>query len=163
MIARRLSPGLALIRSGHYPGLFPARALPHKAVLGIGGNLGDVVRRFEHLLVFLRRDPFINVLAASPLLQNPPFGYTDQNDFINGVLMIETTLQPRALMRRLLQIERRFRRVRTFANAPRTLDLDLLFYDRRRLAYPDLVVPHPHWRERESVVIPLTLLPGRLR
>lgn len=160
MIARRLTPRLTLIRSGRFPGLFPALGLPHRAVIGIGGNLGDVVRRFERLLVFLRRDAFINVLAASPLLQNPPFGFTRQNDFINGVLLIETTLGPRALMRHLLRIERRFGRVRTFANAPRTLDLDILFYDRRRLAYPDLVVPHPHWRERESVVIPLSKLPA---
>ncbi|WP_345973446.1 2-amino-4-hydroxy-6-hydroxymethyldihydropteridine diphosphokinase [Sulfurimonas diazotrophicus] len=163
MIERRLSSGLVLIRTGQFPGLFPGRGLPHRAVVGIGGNLGDVVRRFERLLVHLRRDPLLNVLSASALLQNPPFGYADQPDFINGVLLIETTLPPRALMRHLLRIERRFRRVRTFANAPRTLDLDLLFYDRRQLDYPDLTVPHPHWRERESVVIPLSLLPGRTR
>ena len=79
MIARQLSPRLTLIRTGRFPGLYPTRALPHWAVLGIGGNIGDVVRRFEHLLVFLRRDPFINVLSASPLLKNPPFGYTSEN------------------------------------------------------------------------------------
>ncbi|WP_345990269.1 2-amino-4-hydroxy-6-hydroxymethyldihydropteridine diphosphokinase [Sulfurimonas sp. HSL1-2] len=163
MVERRLPSGLALIRTGNFPGLFPMRRLPHRAVIGIGGNVGDVVRRFERLLVFLRRDPFINVLSASPLLQNPPFGYTDQPDFINGVLLVETTLPPRALMHHLLRIERRFRRVRTFSNAPRTLDLDILFYDRRTLDYPDLTVPHPHWRERDSVVIPLSLLPGRTR
>jgi 2-amino-4-hydroxy-6-hydroxymethyldihydropteridine diphosphokinase len=97
------------------------------------------------------------------MLQNPPFGYTDQDDFLNAVLAIETTLQPHALMRHLLRVERRFGRVRSFANAPRTLDLDLLFYDRRRIHSPDLVVPHPHWRERESVVIPLLLLPSGRR
>ena len=159
MIVRRLSPRLTLIRSGHFPGVFPPRGLPYKAVVGIGGNIGDVARRFEHLLTFFRRDPCVGVLAASPLLKNPPFGYTDQNDFLNGILLIETSLQPRALMRHLLRVERRFGRVRTFANAPRTLDLDILFYERRRVSYPDLEIPHPRWRERDSVVIPLSMLP----
>ncbi|MEJ2500932.1 MAG: 2-amino-4-hydroxy-6-hydroxymethyldihydropteridine diphosphokinase [Campylobacterales bacterium] len=163
MVMRRLSPRLTLIRSGRFPGRFPERGWPHRALIGIGGNIGDVARRFEHLLVYFRRDPFINVIAASPMLQNPPFGYTDQDDFLNAVLAIETTLQPHALMRHLLRVERRFGRVRSFANAPRTLDLDLLFYDRRRIHSPDLVVPHPHWRERESVVIPLLLLPSGRR
>jgi 2-amino-4-hydroxy-6-hydroxymethyldihydropteridine diphosphokinase len=163
MIARRLSPRLTLMRSGHFPGVFPSRGLPHRAVIGIGGNIGDVARRFEHLLVFFRRDPLLNVLAASPLLKNPPFGFTGQADFLNAVLLIETVLQPRALLRHLLRVERRFRRVRTFANAPRTLDLDILFYDRRRVSCPDLDIPHPHWRERDSVVIPLSLLPSGRR
>lgn len=160
MIAQRLNARVTLIRTGAFPGRYRERGFPHRAAIGIGGNIGDVARRFAHLIVFLRRDPFINVIAASPLLKNPPFGFTQQQDFINGVLLIETTLQPRPLMRHLLRIERRFRRVRAFANAPRTLDLDILFYDRRRLAYPDLNVPHPHWQERESVTIPLALLPG---
>ncbi len=155
MLKRRLSPGLTLIRSGSFPGRFPEGGMAHRALIGIGGNIGDVGRRFEHLLVFFRRDPYVNILASSPLLKNPPFGFADQNDFINGVLLLETSLQPRALMRHLLRVERRFGRVRTFANAPRTLDLDMLFYDRRRINRPDLVVPHPHWHERESVVIPL--------
>ena len=160
MTIRRLSPTLTLMRSGRFPGQFPSRGKTHRAVIGIGGNIGDVARRFEHLLVFFRRDPFVNVLASSPLLRNPPFGFTDQDDFLNAVLMIETNLLPRELMRHLLRVERRFRRVRSFANAPRTLDLDILFYDRRRVSYPDLEIPHPHWRERDSVVIPLSLLPS---
>jgi len=163
MIKRQLSPRLTLLRTGHFPGLFSARGLPHRAVIGIGGNIGDVARRFERLLVFLRRTSYINVLATSPILKNPPFGFTEQQDFLNAVLMIETSLQPRALMHFLLRAERRFGRVRSFANAPRTLDLDILFYDHRHIDYPDLTVPHPHWQERESVVIPLSLLPSGRR
>lgn len=159
MLTRQLTPRLTLITSRHFPGLFPSQGLPYRAVIGIGGNIGDVARRFEHLRVYFTRDPFINVISASPLLKNPPFGFTDQDDFLNAVLIIETTLQPRALMRHLLRVERRFGRVRSFANAPRTLDLDILFYERRHVDYPDLTVPHPHWRERESVVIPLAHLP----
>lgn len=159
MIARRLSDTLTLISTEAFPSRFPERGYAHRAAIGIGGNIGDIVRRFEHLLVFLRRDRHINVIASSPLLKNPPFGYTDQQAFINGVLLIETTLQPRALMRHLLRIEKRFGRVRTFANAPRTLDLDILFYDKRRVHHKDLVIPHPQWQARESVTIPLSLLP----
>jgi len=160
MIKRQLSSRLTLIRTGHFPGLFSARGLPHRAVIGIGGNIGDTARRFERLLVYFRRAANVNVLSASPILKNPPFGFTDQQDFHNAVLMIETSLQPRELMHYLLRVERRFGRVRTFANAPRTLDLDILFYEHRQIRYPDLTVPHPHWQERESVVIPLSLLPS---
>jgi 2-amino-4-hydroxy-6-hydroxymethyldihydropteridine diphosphokinase len=160
VIVRQLSSRLALIRTARFPGLFPAKGLPYRAVIGIGGNIGDVARRFEHLLVFLSRASSINVVSSSPILKNPPFGFTQQQDFLNAVLLVETTMQPRRLMQYLLRVERRFGRVRSFANAPRTLDLDILFYERRRLDYPDLTVPHPHWRERESVVIPLSLLPA---
>jgi len=159
MLARRLSPTLTLIRTRRFPSVFPAVGLPHRAVIGLGGNIGDVLRRFEHLLVFFQRDAFVNVLASSPLLKNPPFGFEEQGDFLNAVMTIETSLQPRALMRHLLQVERRFRRVRTFANAPRTLDLDILFFDNRSIDRPDLTIPHPHWQERESVVLPLAFLP----
>lgn len=159
MIERRLSEDLTLISTAAFPALFPEHKLAHRAVLGIGGNIGDVVRRFSRLLLFFRRDAYINVIASSPLLKNPPFGYTDQQDFINGILLIETTLQPRALMRHLLRVEKRFRRLRTFANAPRTLDLDILFYDKRRINHKELVIPHPQWQARESVTIPLSLLP----
>lgn len=157
-IARRLTDELTLIRTPLFPSANRPRGLQHRALIGIGGNLGDVVRRFERLLIFLRRSPLVHPLASSPLLKNPPFGFTEQPAFLNAVLFIETSLQPRALMRYLLRVERRFGRLRTFANAPRTLDLDILFYDQRRIDTPELTVPHPHWAERQSVLIPLSCL-----
>lgn len=158
MLARRLDNTMTLLRSTMFPQVFGNGGLPYGAYIGIGGNIGDVARRFERLLHFFRRDPYVHVRATSPLLKNPPFGYADQNDFLNAVLEIETSLQPGALMRHLLGIERRFGRRRTFPNAPRTLDIDILFYGQRQIRTPVLTLPHPHWHERLSVVIPLNYL-----
>lgn len=124
-------------------------------VLGVGGNVGDVRRRMEHLWVYLGRLSQLTRVQSGVILKNPPFGYTQQDDFYNTVIEISTSLSPRALLRVLWRIEKRFGRVRSFTNAPRTLDLDMIFFDKRILDYPELKIPHPHWEKRSSVVIPL--------
>lgn len=155
MLRRPLDAGMTLIRSRRFPMQGHGSPLRHDAVIGIGGNVGDVFRRFHRLLEHLRRNRFIDVVATSPILQNPPFGHTDQEDFLNAVIVIRTSLLPRALMRELLRIEKRFGRIRTFPNAPRTLDLDILFYEDRVVNSATVTIPHPHWHERPSVLIPL--------
>ncbi len=155
---RRLSPELTL----YFGGGFPARLAPsskrHEALIGIGGNVGHVRRRFKQLLHYLRSFPAIDVVATSPVLQNPPFGYLDQADFFNAVLIIRTNLEPLPLLRTLLHIEKRFGRRRSFPNAPRTLDLDIIFFESKKLYNKQLTIPHPHWKERESVLIPMSHL-----
>jgi 2-amino-4-hydroxy-6-hydroxymethyldihydropteridine diphosphokinase len=114
----------------------------------------------------MERQGDLSPVESSPILINPPFGYRDQPDFYNAVLLLRTPLSPRALLRRMLEAERRFGRRRSFPNAPRTLDLDLLFYEGRRIERPELQIPHPHWKERLSVTLPLAAmgeLPPRLR
>ncbi|HFU74289.1 MAG TPA: 2-amino-4-hydroxy-6-hydroxymethyldihydropteridine diphosphokinase [Helicobacteraceae bacterium] len=158
-LARVLDENLTLFKERVFP--FTSRynsAHPFQAVIGVGGNVGDVKRRFHHLFYFLQRDPRVNVIQTSPVLKNPAFGYENQADFFNSVLVIQTSLRPKALLRYLLNVERRFGRKRSFANAPRTLDLDILFYDNYEHCDAILCVPHPHWHERESVVIPLSEL-----
>lgn len=142
---------------------FPFRSryhstLPYTSVIGVGGNLGDVRRRFVHLFYFLQRDSRIQVIESSAILKNPPFGFANQDDFFNSVLVIKTALRPKALLAYLLNVERRFRRQRSFANAPRTLDLDILFYQNYQHCDATLCVPHPAWHERDSVLIPLSLM-----
>lgn len=124
-------------------------------ILGVGGNVGDVRRRMEHLWNFFGAMTQIQRIQRGVILKNPPFGYTKQADFYNTVFEISTSLSPRILLRVLWKIEKRFGRVRSFTNAPRTLDLDMIFYGEKILNYPELTVPHPHWKERSSVVIPL--------
>lgn len=124
-------------------------------VLGVGGNVGDVRRRLDHLWIYLSRLSQLQRVQSGVILKNPPFGYTQQADFYNTVIEIATSLQPRALLRLLWRIENRFGRKRSFPNAPRTLDLDMIFFDNRRVNYPELSVPHPHWNGRPSVKIPL--------
>lgn len=132
-----------------------ARTFAHTVVLGVGGNVGDVRRRFDHLWVYLSRLSHVVPIQSGVIVKNPPFGYTQQEDFYNTVFEIATTLRPRELLRLIWRIEHRFGRVRSFPNAPRTLDLDILFFDDIKINHPELVVPHPSWKQRVSVTIPL--------
>ncbi len=143
-----------------YPWFNPNDARGHKVLLGIGGNVGDVVRRFEHLYWHLRRSPFIVIVQTSPILRNPPFGYTDQPDFYNALLLIKTYLGPQALLDYILAVEKHFGRKRSFKNAPRTLDIDMIKYAKRTMATPKLILPHPYWMTRSSVLMPLVWMKG---
>ena len=139
---------------------FPYKKIPnsthrYKAVVGIGGNVGDVRRRFEHLFMTLKRDKRVELLQTSLILKNPPFGYTQQDDFFNSIIVLKTSMQAHLFLRYLLRLEKRFGRKRSFENAPRTLDLDIIFFDNRIINTKDLTVPHPFWAQRASVVIPL--------
>jgi len=128
----------------------------YKTVIGVGGNVGDVKRRFEHLIHFFKKEKRLELLESSNILKNPPFGYTHQDDFLNCVIVMQVSMQPMVFLDYLMRVEKRFGRKRSFANAPRTLDLDILFFDSRVIQKQRLSVPHPHWFERESVVIPLS-------
>ena len=127
----------------------------YEAVIGIGGNVGDVRRRFEHLFTVLQKERRVSLVRTSLILKNPPFGYTQQDDFFNSILVLKTSMQPKVFLRYLLRLEKRFGRKRTFANAPRTLDLDIIFFDNRKINTKDLIIPHPFYAQRESVLIPL--------
>ena len=160
-LCRPLGADLWLIRTSHYP-LYrsKSRTQTHHALLGIGGNMGDVLRRFEHLYNFLVKSSFVSLIETSPILRNPPFGYLYQDDFYNATLYIQTSLSASELLRYILYVEKRFGRKRSFANAPRTLDIDMIFYDQRIINTRRLRVPHPHWQERDSVVIPFAYMKG---
>jgi 2-amino-4-hydroxy-6-hydroxymethyldihydropteridine diphosphokinase len=113
--------------------------------------------------------PDTRLARVSSLYRSAPVGYLDQPDFINAVAQIETGLTPRALLDRLLAIERRYGRVRDFPNAPRTLDLDILLYAECIVQEPGLTIPHPRMHERAFVLVPLVeiapeaVIPGRGR
>jgi 2-amino-4-hydroxy-6-hydroxymethyldihydropteridine diphosphokinase len=130
----------------------------HRVIVGVGGNLGDTQRRLERLWIYLRRSVQIYPIQNGVIVRNPPFGYTQQADFDNTVMEIATSLNPRTLLRRLLRIEKHFGRKRSFANAPRTLDLDMIFFDKRTMKTGELILPHPGYKERLSVLIPLRSL-----
>jgi len=133
-----------------------------KALLGIGGNIGDVLRRFEHLFWMLKRSKLVSIVETSPILKNPPFGYTEQKDFYNALVLVETRLTPKSLLRYVLRVERLFGRKRSFQDAPRTLDIDIIFYKNVTMDTKTLTLPHHGWKERASVLIPLSYMKGRL-
>jgi 2-amino-4-hydroxy-6-hydroxymethyldihydropteridine diphosphokinase len=101
------------------------------------------------------------LLQISSLYQTAPWGKTDQADFLNQVLVIETAMSPRALLNAILSIEENLGRKRSVKNAPRTIDIDILFYDRLILEVPGLCIPHPRISERRFVLEPLDeIAPG---
>ena len=125
------------------------------ACIGLGANLDDPAVQVARALAALREIPQTRLIAASSLYRSAPVDCAGQSDFINAVARIDTLLAPRDLLDALHAIERGQGRVRTFRNAPRTLDLDLLVYGDRVVADPDLVVPHPRLHERLFVLEPL--------
>ena len=134
----------------------------YETVVGIGGNKGDVRKRFRNLYMYLKRSSLVSISETSPILQNPPFGYLDQDDFYNAVMVIRTSLSPKAFLKFLLHGEKIFKRKRSFKNAPRTLDLDIIFYDGKKYSSKNLKIPHPSWQQRESVVLPLMSLKRKI-
>lgn len=137
------------------------------ATIGLGANLNDPAAQVEYALAELGRLPGTRLIAHSSLYASAPVGYVDQPDFINAVAQVETTLAPRALLDALLDIEHRHGRERSFRNAPRTLDLDLLLYGDAHFHEAALTLPHPRMCERGFVLLPLleiapdTVIPGR--
>ena len=143
----------------------------HVAFVGLGSNLGHPRRHLARALAQLARLPRSRLVAASRNYVSAPVDCTEpQSDYINAVAELRTALTPSALLSRMRAIERRHGRRRhgaTRRNAPRVLDLDLLLFDRRRLARPELSLPHPRMHERAFVLRPLidiaptARIPGR--
>jgi len=130
----------------------------HKVLIGVGCNVGNCVRRFKKLFLYLNSLKFIKIVQTSILYKNPPFGYLEQEDFINTLIVIETDLAPIQLLHFLLRTEKKFRRKRSFKNAPRTLDLDIILFDNLKIEKEKLTIPHPYFKERDSVLVPFSFL-----
>ena len=129
--------------------------MKHVAYIGLGSNLADPVAQVSNALEMLNGLPQTRVLRRSSLYRSAPVGYLDQPDFINAVAQLETELAPRALLDALLALEQERGRTRDFANAPRTLDLDVLLYDDLRHHEHGLTIPHPQMHLRAFVLQPL--------
>ena len=127
----------------------------NRAVIGIGGNVGDVARAFREALGELDRDPSTRVAAVSSLYRTAPVGGVEQDDFLNAAALLETALGPSQLLRLLLDTEDGHGRTREVHWGPRTLDLDLLWYEHVVVAAPGLIVPHPRLHERRFALEPL--------
>lgn len=125
------------------------------AYVALGSNLDDPRAQVERGFEALAALPDTALHARSRLFRTPPWGVTDQPDFINAAARIETRLSPRSLLAALLEIEMRAGRVRGVPNGPRILDLDLLLYGDLHLDEPGLVIPHPRLHERAFVLLPL--------
>lgn len=121
----------------------------------MGSNQGDSVRICLEVFDLLRNHPDVSILRTSSLYRTSPVGVSEQDWFINAAVLVQTRLQPQALLALLLEVEKSFGRVRTVKWGPRTLDLDILFYEDIQLDLPGLRVPHPLMSERLFVLKPL--------
>lgn len=131
---------------------FPAL---ERAYIGLGGNLDHPDRRIRRAFDALKRLPSTTLVRTSSLYRTAPVGFLDQPDFINAVAAVDTALSPLALLDALLNLELEAGRARSFKNAPRTLDLDVLLYGSTVLEEERLILPHPRMATRAFVLIPL--------
>lgn len=135
-----------------------------KAYLGIGSNLGNRRAHLAQARAQLAQTAGITLLRSSPLYTTDPVGGpADQGAYLNGVLEVETTLSPEALLQRCQALELAAGRTRDVRNAPRTLDIDLLLYGEICRDDPQLTLPHPRLHERLFVLAPLYDLAMELR
>jgi len=125
------------------------------AYVGIGSNLEEPRRQVQEAFGELDRMPHTRVVRKSSLYRSAPLGHAGQPDFINAVAQLETGLPAERLFAELQDIEARHGRRRSFANAPRTLDLDVLLFGETEFRSPDLSIPHPRMHQRAFVLKPL--------
>jgi 2-amino-4-hydroxy-6-hydroxymethyldihydropteridine diphosphokinase len=125
----------------------------HIVYLALGSNLGDRLANLKQAIVSLT--PQLEVKAKSHVYETPPWGYEDQPKFLNQVIKAKTYLDPEPLLRHLKRLEVALGRKESFPNGPRSIDLDILFYDDQVLDTPSLVIPHPRLQERGFVLLPL--------
>ena len=126
----------------------------NKTYLLTGGNVGD---RYLHMQQARTNIEHIcgQLIQVSSIYETAAWGKTDQADFLNQVLLMETRLNPQDLLKAILSIEEKGGRIRTVRNAPRTIDIDILFYNLLVLEEPGLCIPHPRIAERRFVLEPL--------
>ena len=125
-----------------------------RAAIALGSNVGDSAGRFDEALTMLKSFR-CEVLKVSSLWHTPAMGENAGDDFLNAAALIETQLPPQELLQTLHVVEERLGRVRSVHWGPRTIDLDLLFYEDQIIAEETIVVPHPHLWYRRFVLEPL--------
>lgn len=126
-----------------------------KVYLGLGGNVGDVKAVLKAALDALNAHPQISVKKLSNLYKTPPWGDKNQDWFLNACALIETSIEPLALLKIVKSLEVDFKRKKTRKWGPRTLDIDLLVYEDVALKTKTLTLPHPRISERAFVLVPL--------
>jgi 2-amino-4-hydroxy-6-hydroxymethyldihydropteridine diphosphokinase len=140
--------------------------MPHRAFIGLGTNLGDRAANYRQAIQRIGQLPESRIVRHSSIYETEPVGDV-KGLFLNGVVELETEMSADALMRRLLAIERAMGRRRTTVRKssaarrkyrPRTIDLDLLFFDREIIHASSLTVPHPRMHERRFVLAPMAEL-----
>lgn len=135
----------------------------HLAYIGLGSNMGDREKYIYGAVEALKAHPLIEVKRISDLIQTRPYGGVEQEDFLNGALKLETLLDPEGLLETLHEIEAAADRKRDIHWGPRTLDMDIIFFDNLCYRSDTLIVPHPDLENRTFVLKPLAEIAPGLR
>ena len=134
----------------------------HTVYLGIGSNLGDKEENLKTAIDLLKADELCNVLQVSPFIITAPVGGVKQDDFLNGAMELKTLRTPEQLLDLIAEIEDKLKRVREIHWGPRTIDLDILYYDNEVIQTKRLTIPHPELQNREFVLEPMCNLAPNL-
>jgi len=133
----------------------------HKVYLGLGSNLGDRNAHIEQAIALIH-ERVGEVVRRSSFIETEPWGFESENKFLNGVILCETELTPRQLLKATQKIERELGRKKKSASShishlykDRPIDIDILLYDDLTIDEPDLKIPHPLMEQRDFVMIPL--------
>lgn len=126
----------------------------NRVYIAFGSNVGDSKSIIEKAFILIEQNN-MKIINKSALYETKPYGYKDQPNFINGALEIETEFNARQTLERLLAIEKELGRTREIHWGPRTLDLDVIFFNNEIYKEEDLVIPHPDMQNRDFVLKPL--------
>ncbi len=127
----------------------------HTAYVAVGSNMGDKHKNIRDAIGIIDESPDCRVVKVSSMYETKPVGFVEQEDFLNGAFEVKTLLTPHELMDKLLETEKVLKRERVIRWGPRTIDLDIIFYD-DLISYDDKVIlPHPRMEERLFVLKPL--------
>jgi 2-amino-4-hydroxy-6-hydroxymethyldihydropteridine diphosphokinase len=127
--------------------------MDHIVYLALGSNMGNRLANLKAAILNL--SPQMTVKTKSSVYETPPWGFVEQDAFLNQVVKVETYLEPEQLLRHLKRLEVVLGRVPNFQNGPRLIDIDILFFDNLVIRTPPLMVPHPRLHERAFVLVPL--------
>ena len=120
--------------------------------IGVGSNIGDRQKFIDSSIADIKNIRGIKVTRVSSIYETLPVGDIPQGRYLNGVIEIDTDIEPKVLLKELNKVEERLGRKRTVKNAPRTIDLDILYYGDERIDEDGIVIPHPRINEREFVL-----------
>ncbi len=135
----------------------------HRAYIALGSNIGDTRGYLNMAIKRLDENRFCRVVRVSDFIVTKPYGGVEQDDFLNGALLLETLLEPNELLELVHEIENEAGRERKIHWGPRTLDLDILFYDDLVMDTMELTIPHPEIEKRDFVLGPMAQIAGHLR
>lgn len=126
----------------------------HRAFLGLGSNMGESRKLLKQAMEQIENE-YIKIVARSDFFTTKAWGLEDQPDFLNNVIEIETSYEPSGLLSHLQRIELALGRERKIHWGPRTVDIDILFFDDKKIYQSDLIIPHPYVEERAFVLEPM--------